>query len=251
MHAGGWDVGLHGSFYSYRNPELLAREKADLETALGSKIKGTRQHNLNITIPETWWNQVEAGLIYDTTLGFNDTIGFRWGSCFPFQPFDSQKNQHIDLLEIPLIVEEIALFSKTGYHEHCCQIEDEVELFGGILTLLWHHSVMNEFEFPGWGNYYKGIILRCLEKNAWVTHAAAITDWWTQREHSPLTWNYEQNVLEIKQTTVGPSHYTCILPPHMKIKEISHAEVVATYASCIVVKSDGGNMADIRIELEG
>ena len=87
LNSHGWEVGLHGSFHSFLDTEKLRNEKAALEQALKSPVIGGRQHNLNLKIPETWLNQEKAGLFYDTTLGYNDCLGFRWGISFPFRPY--------------------------------------------------------------------------------------------------------------------------------------------------------------------
>ena len=50
LDANGWEIGLHGSYYSYDNPNLLKREKAAIEAVLGHEIIGIRQHYLN-------WNE--------------------------------------------------------------------------------------------------------------------------------------------------------------------------------------------------
>ena len=39
----GWEVGLHGGYYSYDNPEEIKKEKKRLEAVLGKKVIGFSQ----------------------------------------------------------------------------------------------------------------------------------------------------------------------------------------------------------------
>ncbi len=100
-------------------PRLLEEETRELEGIIHEKVIGTRQHNLNLDIPETWEYQIMAGLQYDTSLGFKDTIGFRWGTSFPFYPLYSGKT--IPMLEIPLIIMDICLESCENKESDCIQ----------------------------------------------------------------------------------------------------------------------------------
>jgi len=93
LNSEGWEIGVHGSYYSYLDLKMLEKEKGELEKILKSKIHGTRQHHLNLDIPETWRYHEKVGFEYDTSLGFRDKTGFRWGTCFPFNPFDSKKKR--------------------------------------------------------------------------------------------------------------------------------------------------------------
>ena len=98
LHSGGWEIGLHGSFYSYNNLEMLRKEKKLLEEVLNDKVVGTRQHHLNLSIPETWKYHEKIGLKYDTSLGCKEDVGFKWGTCFPFYPMEDKKALLQDLL---------------------------------------------------------------------------------------------------------------------------------------------------------
>ena len=115
--ANGDEVAIHGSYFSYKDPELLKGETRELEQLIHEKVLGTRQHNLNLEIPETWNHQLSAGLRYDTTLGFKDTIGFRWGTSFPF--FPNTGEEPLPLLEIPLIIMDICLESRSNKIADC------------------------------------------------------------------------------------------------------------------------------------
>ena len=177
LHHAGWEIGLHGSYYSYKNPEKLRKDKKDLEDVIASKIYGIRQHHLNLEIPETWQHQEKIGLEYDTTLGYNDKIGFRWGTCFPFYP------PNLSILEIPMIIEDIALFREENPWRGVNKIINTIENLGGVLTLLWHHTVFNDEEYPNWSEMYEKIINLCKENNAWITTANEINKWLRLREN--------------------------------------------------------------------
>jgi len=227
LHSGGWEVGLHGSFYSYKDAEKLKREKEILEEVLGDKIHGTRQHNLNLSIPETWKYHEEIGLEYDTTLGFNDRIGFRWGTSFPFCPLDKEGRRVMKLLEIPLIIEDIALFSYNDPWREFIKIVNEVERCGGVLTLLWHHSVFNCVEFPGWAEMYKKIVEYCKNRGAWIANGYDIARWWKMREESRLDVEYRDDRLIIIPANKTHDYFIDIYTPNgRKAKVSSNAEVI-------------------------
>jgi len=180
LHSEGWEIGLHGSFYSYKNIDLLKKEKETLEKVLDAEVKGIRQHNLNLEIPHTWRIHEKLGFEYDTSLGFNHRVGFGGGTCFPFHPVDG--GRPLKLLEIPLAIEDVALFRYEKPWEVCMKMIEEVEEKGGVLTVLWHHSVFNELEFPGWADMYEKLIRVCKEKGAWITTAGEIAKWWRMQE---------------------------------------------------------------------
>jgi len=180
LHEGGWEIGLHGSFYSYNNLNLLRKEKEKLEKVLGAKVVGIRQHNLNLEIPTTWKIQEKLGFEYDTTLGFNDKVDFP-GTCFPFYPVD-EKGKPMKILEIPLAIEDIALFRYDNPWEVCLKMIDYVEKQGGVLTVLWHHAVFNELEYPGWAKIYKKLIKVCKQRGAWIATAREIAERWKIQE---------------------------------------------------------------------
>ncbi len=238
LYAGGWEIGLHGSYESYKNPDMLEKERNYLQTSFGGRISGTRQHHLNIEIPKTWEYHEKIGLEYDTTLGFKDQMGFRGGTCLPFHPYSEQKR--LNLLEIPLAIMDAPLVQNKkevlyGDFESMVNI---VSGFNGVLTLLWHHSIFNEYEFPGWIGAYEKIINFSKKNNGWVTGAGEISDWWKWRERTGFEWDYEGTRLRITPYPKESSHFLNIYLPRKTIEKISNAVVIETSEDLFTIKTN-------------
>ena len=165
LHRGGWEIGLHGSYESYRNPRRFRAEKQALEATLGERVTGVRQHYLNLDIPDTWRMHAELGLQYDTSLGSSTEFGFRHG-YLPFRPFDDE------FVEFPLTLMEVALPNverrpNRAWGE-CEALLQEAALHGAVMTVLWHPRYFANDEFPNYGALYRRLIVRALELGAWV-----------------------------------------------------------------------------------
>jgi peptidoglycan/xylan/chitin deacetylase (PgdA/CDA1 family) len=183
LDAEGWEIGIHGSYNSYNNLKRLEEEKKVLEELLGEKVHGISQHYLNLNSSETWTYHEKLGLVYDTSVGFVDEIGFRRGTCYPYSPFDPTENRTLSLWELPItIMDSVFFFDKRDFRKEYINVLEKVEKYGGVLLLRWHQRFFNEKEFPGMSDMYKKIIKISKEKNAWITNAYNIVEWLTQRE---------------------------------------------------------------------
>ena len=178
----GWEVGLHGGYYAYNDLEEMKKEKKRLEKVLGKEIIGYRNHYLRFKVPDTWELLAGAGFKYDTTFGYDDVVGFRSGMCHPFKPFNLNSNKEIDILEIPLIIMDGALFGSVNSVKEAWGnakgLIDTVEQYRGVLTLLWHNNV---FKCPfrnSWKKLYEKILEYSYKKNAWMTSGEVIWRWW-------------------------------------------------------------------------
>ena len=179
----GWEIGLHPSWYSFDNAEEMKRQKAAMETALGHDVVSVRQHFLHYDIRVTPRIQAEAGLRYDSTLGFNDNVGFRFGTCYPWRLYDLQAEEELPIVEVPLIIQDGALLNpakgmrldEDTAFQYVVQITEAVERVGGILTLLWHpNSIAN----PGWFDLYLKTLILLKAKNAWFASITEVGNHW-------------------------------------------------------------------------
>lgn len=186
LSAQGFEVGLHGSYDSFQNAAQLVEEKRRLEEIAGQPVIGIRQHFLRFAAPDTWRVQEKAGFFYDTTLGFAEQPGFRAGFGFPFYPYDLKQDEPIPLLELPLVLMDRS-YSKYQTASNAA-LMDSLDGFlkvlkkpGGLLTLLWHTHMADEFGFFDYPQLYQRILDRVLEEECYVASGRDIYTWWEAR----------------------------------------------------------------------
>jgi len=171
----GWEVGLHGGHDAYRDASKLKKEKGALESVLGRKVIGYRNHYLKFKVPDTWSTLKNAGFKYDSSLGYPGHVGYRNGMCHPFKPHDLNAKRTIDILELPLNIMDATFdeYMKTDMStswELSKRLIDITHRHRGVLTIVWHNSsMMNE-----WLELYEKILKYSHEKGAWITSGEEI-----------------------------------------------------------------------------
>ena len=69
------------------------------------------QHFLHYDIRTTPAVHAEAGSKYDSTIGFNDNVGFRFGTCYPYHLYDLKAEKELPIMEISLIIQDGAMLN--------------------------------------------------------------------------------------------------------------------------------------------
>lgn len=178
-----WEIGLHGGYYSYNDPEELKKEKESLEKVLGKKVIGIRMHYLRFKVPDTWRLLADLDFKYDTTFGYPDMVGYRNGMCHPFEPYDLETEKEIDILEIPLTVMDGTLFGSMRLHPGFAwrivkKLIEVTERNRGVITILWHNNIFDKIFWGKWAEFYEQILKYLKERNAWMTSAEDIYKFW-------------------------------------------------------------------------
>jgi len=187
IKSNGWDIGLHGAYSSYDNYKKMIEEKNNLENVTADYINSYRNHYLRFKIPDTWENLNKAGIKCDTTFGYPDNIGFRNGLCHPFKPYNLEKNQTIDIWELPLNIMDSTLFQYKKLNvdsawNKCKKLIDKVEQLNGLVTILWHNSSFDDIYRKGWGRLYERLLDYCYKRNAWLASVDEIIEWVNENE---------------------------------------------------------------------
>ena len=249
------EVAVHGSFYSYTVPGLIKSETRELESLIGKKVFGTRQHHLNLCVPQTWDYQRDAGLQYDSSLGYKDRLGFRWGTSYPFFPLTGETPHAIQ--EIPLIIMDIVLLSRKDPVGECLALAGEVERVSGVLTLLWHPPSFNDLEVSGSGEIYSRIIEQSVNRGAWVTSAKEILQWQQRRDSLGISLMENGNDFVIPVNSGGNSYLSVYLPFKTKPELSGNAIVLGkendptaeTECLHLLVNAEG-DTGEIRVSLK-
>ncbi|MDR0546350.1 MAG: polysaccharide deacetylase family protein, partial [Dysgonamonadaceae bacterium] len=139
------EIGLHPSYETLYQLNVLEKEKAELEKILGKKINISRQHFLRMHTPETFRDLIAAGFCEDFTLAFAHAPGFRSGTAIPHPFFDLQKNEITDLTIRPTIMMDSTFIfhqklSPQQAEEKIKTLIDECKKSGGDYLSLWHNS---------------------------------------------------------------------------------------------------------------
>lgn len=184
--AEGFDVGLHGSYMSAFDSDVLAEEKAVLEEAIDRPVVTTRQHYLRYDVARTPVVQDRAGVLADATLGFNRNVGFRAGTSLPFHPYDVDADAALNLLEIPLVAMDVSLVRPNSLEldarlakQVMRQLVDAVAAVGGVATFLFHPHMLLDRNVL---HVYRSCIEYGLDRGAWIASLAEIDQWWRARE---------------------------------------------------------------------
>jgi peptidoglycan/xylan/chitin deacetylase (PgdA/CDA1 family) len=158
----GAEIGLHGSYRAADDPARLQREKAILE-ALAGTVSGHRYHYLRVDPHRNLSPLASLGFRYDTTLGFPDYIGFRAGIAHPFRPWDFDRDEPLDLLEIPLAAMDATLerymrLSPRRAERKLMQLLDWAAENGGAFAILWHPDRFDPLTSGGWDRLYSRVL---------------------------------------------------------------------------------------------
>jgi hypothetical protein len=212
------EVGLHGSFNSFLNKEGLREEKENLDELLPSSCVGIRQHFLYLKVPQTWRFQSESNFLYDCTLGYPDRSGFRSGLALPFQPYDLHTDKEVGIWEINTNVmdqtyDKYDRKGKEQIRKEIGKLLAELEKAnGGLLTLLWHTNVLEEFGFPDFLNLYEELLDELSRRKAFVLTGEGIVRFWAARKevklvertvkHNFWVWRY-RNESPVAHLTFG------------------------------------------------
>lgn len=178
------EVGLHGSPASAFDIDVLQQELNNLKE-IGFNPTGFRTHYLHFNYQKSFTILEEAGIKYDSTLGYWENIGFRAGISFPFFPFNIEENRPFRVLEIPLIVMDTSLYSKRamglGYlaaRSSLRRLIDVAAKYQSHVSLLWHNTSFDPVDFPFWGRLYWDTIDYALKKQGWITSLHNIYEEW-------------------------------------------------------------------------
>jgi hypothetical protein len=175
----GCEIGVHG-IDAWHDVDMGREEFQRIAAATGQTAVGIRMHWL-LNDRDSMRILEEAGYAYDSTLGYNETIGYRSGTSQVFRPPGRAR-----LLELSMNIQDGALFykqrldlSEAEAWDRCETLLQNAAKFGGALTVLWHDRSLGPERF--WGDFYIRLVRRLRTMDVWFANALQVVHWFRQR----------------------------------------------------------------------
>lgn len=175
----GCEIGLHG-IDAWLDVSKGHEELDEIRRLTGSADVGVRMHWLyhNHQSPVVL---EKAGASYDSTIGYNDTVGYRAGTTQVYRPLEASR-----LLELPLHVMDTALFypdyldlSPQDAKVVLGRLADNAVQFGGCLTVNWHDRSTAPERL--WGACYGNLVQDLKSRCAWFATTGQAIAWFRKR----------------------------------------------------------------------
>jgi len=160
LEDGGWEIGVHGSYRSNIDYELLKHEKNVLEKIVGHEVIGIRQHYLNFT-DNTFEIHTKAGFKYDSTWGLTRGIGFKESQVKPFFPIKGS-----EYCEIPMTIMDSPFAETSDKWKEFDKIIDEIDRNNAYLVINYHNNNFSNSDFLGYDSDYIHMIEHLKRRNA-------------------------------------------------------------------------------------
>ena len=156
------DVGLKASYFSLNDSSILKSEKKKMESITNRDLKAVRHSFSKLNLPISYRNLVTLEINQDYTMGYVDTLGFRAGTCTPFQFYDLDYEVQTPLQINPYHCLDFALLkyqSELDKTEHLQKIIDEVKAVNGTFTPVFHNYTFSDLDrWKGFRSLFKLIL---------------------------------------------------------------------------------------------
>lgn len=161
-----YKIGIHPSYHSNYDKNLVNIEKNRLESLCYSPIEISRQHFLVHKFPETYQQLIKTGIYCDYTLGYTSFYGFRAGIASPFYFYDLSTETQTKLMLYPFCSMDITpmhyfKFSIEKAIEKNRELLQKVKEVNGLFISLWHNeSISGKSRWEGgWYKVYEQLII--------------------------------------------------------------------------------------------
>ncbi len=181
----GCEIGLHG-IDAWLDPSKGQEELNEIRRLTGAQEIGVRMHWL-------YFDQQSPRVLekpeaaYDSTVGYNQTIGYKAGTTQVYKPLNATH-----LLELPLHVMDTAMFypdylnlSPLNARALLAEVVEDAARYGGCLTINWHdRSLAPERQ---WDAPYRELIQNLRLRGAWFATASQAVTWFRMRRSIGFT----------------------------------------------------------------
>ncbi|WP_299397475.1 polysaccharide deacetylase family protein [uncultured Gelidibacter sp.] len=161
-------IGLKVSFLALDDFAMLKKEKLKMEATTNYPLEASRHSFSKLNLPETYRNLIELEIRQDFTMGYINYMGFRAGTCTPFQFYDLDYEVQTPLQINPFHCVDYALLKRQSYldkKEDLQRLMDTVKSVNGTFTPVFHnYSFSNLERWKGFRDLFRLVLESVNEK---------------------------------------------------------------------------------------
>ena len=157
-------IGLHPSFNSNSNYNLLKTEQERLLEITETAVNHSRQHFLQLSFPSTYRNLIDLDIFNDYTMGYAELPGFRASICNPYYFYDLELEKQTPLRIHPFAIMDATYryYLKVSPEESLNSMKNiinQVKNVNGTLITVWHNETWSDYkEWKGWKLLFKNMV---------------------------------------------------------------------------------------------
>jgi hypothetical protein len=190
MLARGFEIGLHASYSAYRSADRLRAERERLSQVARTDVRGVRHHYWHLG-PEpamTLKAHEEAGFLWDSSLAFNEDVGYRRGVALPYYPWDDHEQRPLRVRQLPVLCMDGALLRQaTTVDDALRRFQDAIGFLrsgAGLGVIDWHSDAAHPSTpgFERWGQAYRACLSwLASQDDVWIGSLGNIAEWLDRR----------------------------------------------------------------------
>ncbi len=166
-----YDLGIHPSYQSNNDPEILAEEVRKLTEVCKKDVLRSRQHYIKLSFPDTYRNLDDNDITKDYTMGYASHTGFRAGIASSFWYYDLKLELPLNLRIYPFAVMDVTLkeYMKLDIKQAKKEIDllvENIRAVNGLFISIWHNHTLSEREgWEGWKALYEEVVAAAMPQS--------------------------------------------------------------------------------------
>ena len=156
-------VALAASYSSFDNIDMLKDEKKRLSEVIHRDVAQTRMRYNRVDIPHTYRNLVEAEFKDDYSMGYTHVMGFRAGTCSPFNFYDINMEVQQPVKIHPFAIHDYALVNHKNLDDMMASLDvinQSIRSVNGEFLTVFSNELLGGPHKVNWMELYHRVLAK-------------------------------------------------------------------------------------------